>query len=1234
MTIRHLVHYILLILFLTSLSAVAGENVKSSGSLQNKTVQFIENKGQMIDDNLLPVPFVLFRASTEEMNLFITEKGLTYSFVNSEEKFERDQMDSEISDESVESKKEIFEIKKAWINLTLPGSSIKRENIIKENPGPEYFNYFYPHCQEGVYNVKGYQKIVIKEVYPGIDWILYINDEKGMKYDFVLKPGAKPEQIKLLYECERPPSIDNYGRLVIETAIGRITEEAPVCFIPETKVKVKSSFYKKIIDKNFTEISFVIGSYGKSALVIDPRQVWGTFFSGTSDQGGATSMHVDSSDNLFITGYTNGLGTGFPLMNAGTYYSSTVSAVFDLFILKFSGTGSLLWGTYYGGSGNERALYEFPFITTDLSGNVFVTGQTTSTDFPVQNAGTFYDSTFTGASGQYNSFILKFDNAGNRIWGTYFGDNGIGFPGGTFSISAATDNSGNLFITGYTNTTSGFPLQSNGTAYFDNSNNGASDIFISKFTNSGNLIWSTYFGGSSTEYGYGITTDLSGNVFITGYTQSSDFPTQNSGTYFDNTLGSNQDAIMIKFDNAGNLLWSTYFGGTTPVGNIERALSIDCDASDNIFIYGVTSSSDFPLKNNATYYDSLVNGEDMFISKFDNSGNLMWSTFIGGSVNPLVAWDFWEADGLAIDNCGNVYITYDSGTADTLFDPGCGSYIDSSSVLNLLEFSNSGELLWSTRIGSGAGGQALRFVVATDNNNGLYYAHEYNAPVSNTGVPLVVLPGAYNNSIVGPSIASNHDDFLLKFIPVQLSTSLTSTDDACGCTGTAALTVCGVPPFTYQWSGGQTSQNVGGLCAGNYSVIVSDNNCGSVPDTLSVVINSLSTLSATVSSTPTGCTTNTGTATVFPTGGISPYNYLWTPSGQTSATATALDTGTYNVLITDSAGCTHSLSIAVGFSNPPSLTILSQSNTSCDGISDGFATVTVSGGSGPFSYSWSSGDTNATADSLTAGTHTCIVTDANGCSDLQSVIITSPPPILLSVTTTQTSCSNNTGSANVNSSGGAGTFSYLWNPGGQTTASVSGLGAGLYLVTITDSAGCSVSQSVNITQVAGPVASAGNNVTIEEGTSTTLIATGGGTYLWNNGETTASISVSPNIQTEYCVTVTDFTFCSDTSCVTVFVEVPCPSNENLSVPNAFSPNGDGSNDDFCLLGWTNCINGFLVNIYDRWGEKVFESGDPAFCWDGTYRGKQMDAAVFVYYITAELTNGHKVLREGNISLLR
>ena len=1295
---------------LVSLSVYSGINSekekrsKAGQYMANQPVYFLENKGQMSDEKGDPLPFVLFKLNAPGLNAFVTEKGLSYVFFKSEEKFEEEE-------NKETGRKEVFNIERAWINLNLPGANIKGENVLKEQEVSEHFNYFYPHCPDGVYGVKGYRKLVIKNIYSGIDWVLYGSSQSGMKYDFIVHPGADINQIKLIYESANPLTIDENGSIEIHTALGTLTEQSPVCYLHETNQPVPSSFSKKIIDRNNVEITYKVPAFpGNSTLVIDPQQVWGTLFSGTSDQGGATSMEVDNNNNLFIVGYTNGLGTGFPLMNAGTYYNNTITSVYDLFILKFSNTGALLWGTYYGGNGNERALYEFPFITTDAAGNIFVTGQTTSTDFPVQNAGTYFDSTFTG-SGQFNSYIIKFDNLGNRLWATYFGESGISFPGGTVIISSAVDPSGSLFITGYTNSTSGFPLQPYGTAYYDNSHNGVDDIFISKFDNAGNLLWSTYYGGSSREYAYGIVSDTSGNIFLTGYTMSSNFPTQNAGTYFDGIFGFNEDAFMVKFDNLGNLLWSTYFGGTTVGG--ERAISIGCDANQNIFVYGYTSSADFPTMNAGTYFDGIVNGEDMFISKFDNAGNLLWSTYFGGNTNPISAWDFWEADGLTIDDCGNVYIAYDNNAGDDpLYNPGCNSYIDSTAYLMLVEFSNAGDLLWSTRIGAGAGGGALRFVIEADHNNALYFAHEYNAPSTSAGVPFVFLPGAYNNTTFGPAITTNHDDFLLKFIPTPVSATIASVDDSCGCTGTATVNpTCGTPPYNYLWSNAQTTQTASGLCAGTYSVIITDNSCAGTPDTAFVTITSLSSITATVDSSSTSCTANTGTATVTPSNGTPPYTYLWTPSGQTTATATGLSAGTYTVLVTDSTGCSQVFSVTVPEPDIPVASVLSQTNVLCNGGNDGAATVNVSGGASPYYYSWSpTGGTSATATGLFAGTYTVLITDSNGCTDIDTVVISQPPPLTVTGSSTQANCSSATGSASVTPSGGTPGYTFSWN-NGQTTQTATGLVAGTYTVTVTDSNGCTQIQTVTVTSVntltlsvsstqagciqdngtatanpsggnapysylwsdgqttqtasglaagtytvvvidsdscmqsavvtitapsSGPIAYAGTDVTISFGSSTSLTSTGGGTYLWNTGDTTASITVSPTTDTEYCVVVTDSNQCTDTACVKVFViiEIPCPTNNTLTVPNAFSPNNDGQNDVFCLAGWNVCIQNFIIHIYDRWGEEVFQSGNPDFCWEGTYKGKPMDAAVFVYFIEAKLTTSEEIVRKGNISLIR
>jgi len=274
--------------------------------------------------------------------------------------------------------------------------------------------------------------------------------------------------------------------------------------------------------------------------------------------------------------------------------------------------------------------------------------------------------------------------------------------------------------------------------------------------------------------------------------------------------------------------------------------------------------------------------------------------------------------------------------------------------------------------------------------------------------------------------------------------------------------------------------------------------------------------------TATGSATNTcsctGTATATPSGGMTPYSYSWAPSGGTNATATSLCPGPYTCTITDAAGCTQTVMVTVGALPSPTVSILLQSDVSCNGANDGSATVNVTGGSGAYSYSWSpSGGTNATATGLDDGTYIITVTDSAGCSGNISVVISEP--LILAVTATQTnvSCNGGTdGSATVTPSGGTGPYTYSWTPSGGNGSTASNLGAGVYTATITDDNNCTITQTFNITQPGPLTASAGNGGTICAGDSIALNGTAGGAFtsvLWQGG--TGSFNPATSLSTTY-----------------------------------------------------------------------------------------------------------------------
>jgi len=312
-----------------------------------------------------------------------------------------------------------------------------------------------------------------------------------------------------------------------------------------------------------------------------------------------------------------------------------------------------------------------------------------------------------------------------------------------------------------------------------------------------------------------------------------------------------------------------------------------------------------------------------------------------------------------------------------------------------------------------------------------------------------------------------------------------------------------------------------------------------------------------------------------------------------------------------------------------------QTNPLCNGQCTGTATATPTNGTSPFTYSWSNAQTTQTITGLCAGTYSVLVTDAISSTTTATVTITQPAAISLTITSTPAACGSASGTATVNASGGTSPYAYLWNPTGQVTQTATGLSPGTYTTTVTDANGCTQTQAVTVTMVSGPNATvSASPMNIILGDSTQLTATGGITYSWAPSTglsciTCANPTATATATITYCVFVTDANGCTDSACITINVEIPCG---NIFVPNAFSPNSDGQNELECVLG--DCIETFLFSIYDRWGEQVFETTNQKICWDGTYKGKPMNTAAFVYYLEATLTNGEKISRKGNISLIR
>lgn len=331
--------------------------------------------------------------------------------------------------------------------------------------------------------------------------------------------------------------------------------------------------------------------------------------------------------------------------------------------------------------------------------------------------------------------------------------------------------------------------------------------------------------------------------------------------------------------------------------------------------------------------------------------------------------------------------------------------------------------------------------------------------------PVVVYttPGNYNVTLIVTNVSGSDTLVLPNHIVVNdlplLSALPGSTSCADGNDGSINLSITGAGPHTFAWSDGSTGEDPSGLTPGDYTVTVTDANGCTASGTYNV--SEPAAITMTFSTQSANCGQSNGTATVTPSGGVGGYTYLWS-SGATSATASNLAAGSYDVTVTDANGCQMIGTTALSNSNAPTGTSVSV-NPTCNGDSDGSVDLTVTGGMPPYAFQWSTGATTEDISGVGAGTYSVTVTSSDGCILSQVLTLTEPAALTTTVSSTP-EMSGNDGSATVTPSGGNGGYAYLWS-NGQTTQTATGIAAGTYSVTVTDSLGCHTTASVNVSLV-------------------------------------------------------------------------------------------------------------------------------------------------------------------------
>jgi hypothetical protein len=606
-------------------------------------------------------------------------------------------------------------------------------------------------------DIPTYARLTYHDLYPSID-LDYTGDAGEIKGTYTLAPGADPARIRWRYEGASAVSLSVDGSLRIELGpeAGSVMEETPVAWqeIDGRRVSVDARY---VIAADGS-LSFALGRYDRTRpLVIDPVLVVYSTYLGGSDYDEAYGIAVDAAGSAYVTGLS--ASTNFPLQSP--FQGTFGGGAYDVFVTKFSPSGTtLVYSTYLGGSGEDQSKG----ISVDAAGSAYVTGSTSSTNFPLQSP---FQGTFGG--GVYDVFVTKFSPSGTAlVYSTYLGGSGDDNGGGI-----AVDSAGSAYVAGTTDSTN-FPLQNP----FQGTFGGNLDAFVAKFSSNGAaLVYSTYLGGSDNEIGRGVAVDGAGSAYTTGDTWSNNFPLQNP---FQGTPAGGRDTFVTKFSASGMALaYSTYLGGA----GYDQGYCIAVDSAGNAYIAGVTDSTNFPLQN--PFQGTNAGGTDAFVTKFSTSGTtLVYSTYLGGAGGDNIS-------GIEVGSAGNAYVAGATNSTNfPLQDPFQGTNAGSTDTF-LTKFSASGQaLVYSTYFG-GSGDEGSEGVAVDSAGSAYVTGH-----TTSTSFPL-------QNPFQGGFGGGYDDAFVTKFsqlaTPTPTPTSTSTPSPTVTDTPAATPTTCILPD---SWTAG------------------------------------------------------------------------------------------------------------------------------------------------------------------------------------------------------------------------------------------------------------------------------------------------------------------------------------------------------------------------------------------------------------------------------------------------
>lgn len=716
----------------------------------NNSFLYYQNKGQLIGTNDTLIPYIKYYTNNSNPAFYIWDDRNSFVFSHIDT--------SSLHHDTLCRVDMVF----------FKGKSASKTYSMDEQSS--YLNYYLGHCPKGITGLHGNEKLITCDIYDNID-LMYSSNQNGLKYYFIVYPGGDPSQIVTLFQGCTQSYINNNLQLVINTTLGSLVYSAPTAYqlsSNDTVIPLTGTCKWQCVGQNIFD--FDVPQFGDTIpLIIEVDRGhsvlthlqngnvdWSTYFGGSGNDVGE-AITTNTNGSVFVTGITS--SSDFPV-----YYGISMSHTGNdnIFIAKFDKNAVRRWITLYGGSENDRG---YGIVCSQHW--VYVTGETTSADFPTQNpgGGAYYNSLYGGVG---DAFVLRIDTSdvANSLtcdWATYFGS-----CWDTKAYSIDADNNGNVYIVGETwlgtcPSNSLFPLVNpGGNAYYQHvyggNNMSTIDGFIAKFNINDSLVWSTLFGGKHIGGGGNdmvndVKCSSTGDVYITGTTESTGeiitspcaalndslFPLcdPGGGSYLQNYINM-QVSFVARFSSASQLLWSSFFGGHTR----SEGTGITVNSSGDIYITGLvdaslwTDSTLTMISNNAcmvatnTGFPSCQpwqkyakypynSRDDIYLARFTSDEKLEWATFYGGRTdeNNLPPFTYRKSPKIVCDNYNNIFLAGSAGIDLPYNDfPSCphinfynqstiaSTSLNSSSDAFLLWFDPANQLKWATLYGGDESG--------------------------------------------------------------------------------------------------------------------------------------------------------------------------------------------------------------------------------------------------------------------------------------------------------------------------------------------------------------------------------------------------------------------------------------------------------------------------------------------------------------------------------------------------